>query len=122
MYDKNICGKEIIILGTLSNSKDSDEMLHNVAFIIKVFMVSKDKIPLTERYTWTSLQENDNMWPPSLHAMDSPKYTVSNQKEGSWGAQWLSGRVLDSRPKGRGFEPHRRHCVVVLEQDTFILA
>ena len=38
------------------------------------------------------------------------------------GAQWLSGRVLDSRPKGRGFEPHLRHCVVVLEQDTFILA
>ena len=21
------------------------------------------------------------------------------------GAQWLSGRVLDSRPRGRGFEP-----------------
>ena len=41
---------------------------------------------------------------------------------GGGGAQWLSGRVLDSRPKGRGFEPHRRHCVVVLEQDTFILA
>ena len=38
------------------------------------------------------------------------------------GAQWLSGRVLDSRPKGRGFEPHRRQCIVVLEQDTFILA
>ena len=38
------------------------------------------------------------------------------------GAQWLSGRVLDSRPKGHGFEPHRRHCVVVFEQDTFILA
>ena len=34
----------------------------------------------------------------------------------------LCGRVLDSRPRGRGFEPHRRHCVVVLEQDTFILA
>ena len=40
----------------------------------------------------------------------------------SWGAQWLSGRVLDSRPRGSRFEPHRRHCVVVLEQDTFILA
>ena len=38
------------------------------------------------------------------------------------GAQWLSGRVLDSRPRGRRFEPHRHHCVVVLEQDTFILA
>ena len=36
------------------------------------------------------------------------------------GAQWLSGRVLDSRPRGRRFEPHRRHCIVVLEQDTFI--
>ena len=36
--------------------------------------------------------------------------------------QWLSGRLLDSRPKGRGFEPHWRHCIVVLEQDTFILA
>ena len=32
------------------------------------------------------------------------------------GAQWLSGRVLDSRPKGRGFEPHRRHCVVSLSK------
>ena len=42
--------------------------------------------------------------------------------KGGSGGQWLSGRVLDSRQKGRGFESHRRHCVVVLEQDTFILA
>ena len=47
--------------------------------------------------------------------------TVSREVSGM-GAQWLNGRVLDSRPRGRGFEPHRRHCVVVLEQDTFILA
>ena len=40
----------------------------------------------------------------------------------SEGAQWLSGIVLDSSLKGRWFEPHRRHYVVVLEQDTFILA
>ena len=33
-------------------------------------------------------------------------------------AQWLSGRVLDSRPRGHGFKPHSRHRVVVLEQDT----
>ena len=38
------------------------------------------------------------------------------------GAQWVSGRVLDSRPRGRGFEPHRCHCIAVLEQDTFIIA
>ena len=47
---------------------------------------------------------------------------ITKPKKIYLGAQWLSGRVLDSRPKGRGFEPHRRHCVVVLEQDTFILA
>ena len=34
----------------------------------------------------------------------------------SKGAQWLSGRVLDSRPRGRGLEPHRRHCVVSLSK------
>ena len=38
-----------------------------------------------------------------------------------WGVQWLSGRVLDSRLRGHRFEPHRRHCIVVLEQGTFIL-
>ena len=32
-------------------------------------------------------------------------------------AQWLSGRVLDSRPRGRGFEPHQRHCVVSLSKN-----
>ena len=32
------------------------------------------------------------------------------------GAQWLSGRLLDLRPRGRGFEPHRRHCVVSLSK------
>ena len=37
-------------------------------------------------------------------------------------AQRLSGRVLDSRPRDCPFEPHQRHCIVVLEQDTFILA
>ena len=33
------------------------------------------------------------------------------------GAQWLSGRVLDSRPRGRGFEPHWRHFVVSLSKN-----
>ena len=32
------------------------------------------------------------------------------------GAQWLSGRVFDSRPRGRRFQPHRRHCVVSLSK------
>ena len=29
----------------------------------------------------------------------------------------LRGRVLDSRPRGRGFESHRRHCVVSLSKN-----
>ena len=40
---------------------------------------------------------------------------------GVWGegGQWLSGRVLDSRPRGRWFEPHQRHCVVVLARHIY---
>ena len=33
------------------------------------------------------------------------------------GAQWHSGRVLDSRPRGRGFEPLLRRCVVSLSKN-----
>ena len=33
------------------------------------------------------------------------------------GEQWLSGRVLDSRPRGHGFEPHWRHCFVFLRKN-----
>ena len=32
------------------------------------------------------------------------------------GAQWLSGRVLDSRSRGHGLEPHRHHCIVSLSK------
>ena len=37
------------------------------------------------------------------------------------GVQWLSGRVLNSRPKGRGFEPHLCHCVVSLSKTLLSL-
>ena len=33
------------------------------------------------------------------------------------GTQWLSGRVLDSRRRGRGFKPHRHHCLVTLSKN-----
>ena len=48
-------------------------------------------------------------------------YPACNKLRTILGAQWLSRIVLDSKQRGRGFEPHRRHCVVVLEQVTFIL-
>ena len=31
-------------------------------------------------------------------------------------AQWLSGRVLDSRPRGSRFKPRRPHCVLSLSK------
>ena len=34
------------------------------------------------------------------------------------GAQWLSGRVFDLRPRGPGFEPNRRHFVVSLSKNV----
>ena len=32
------------------------------------------------------------------------------------GVKWLSGRVLDSRPRGHGFEPHLCQYVVSLSK------
>ena len=49
------------------------------------------------------------------HRSNIPNYIVilSDTEEG---AQWLSGRVLDSRPKGCGFKPHRHPCIVILSK------
>ena len=50
-------------------------------------------------------------------------FTLLYNGGGGGGGQWLGGRVIDySRPRSRRFEPQQRHCVVVLVQDTFILA
>ena len=48
-----------------------------------------------------------------LHCL--PKYSFKGffwNNSSSVGAQWLSGRVLDSRSRGCGFEPQQRHCIV----------
>ena len=43
-------------------------------------------------------------------------YVLQVHTQCSIGAQLLSGRVLDSRLRGRGFEPDQRHCVVSLSK------
>ena len=63
----------------------------------------------------------------SNHFLASPKiliarfmihyYYFSEWQIVKLGAQWLSGRVLDLRPRGRGFEPHLHHCVVFLSKN-----
>ena len=37
------------------------------------------------------------------------------------GAHWLTGRMLDLRLRGCGFEPHQRHCVVHLSKTLYPL-
>ena len=78
-----------------------------VHFVCKVGYKSKSTVESRGHYNILNGKKRLN-----IHLLFNP----------SQGAQWLSGRVLDSRPRGRGFEPHRRHCVVVFKQDTFILA
>ena len=46
-----------------------------------------------------------------------PPPPKKKKKKKKMGVQWLSGRVLDSRPRGHRFEPHRRHCVVSLSKN-----
>ena len=48
---------------------------------------------------------------PSNQYVSDPHSTIQNN---NWER---SGRVLDSRPRGRGLEPHRRHYVVFLSKD-----
>ena len=40
-----------------------------------------------------------------------------SKQESLSAAQWLSGRVLDSRPRGLRSKFHRRHCVVSLNKN-----
>ena len=42
---------------------------------------------------------------------------LSKPSVASFHLMWLSVKLLDSRPRGRGFEPHRRHCVVSMSKN-----
>ena len=48
-------------------------------------------------------------------------FRICNTLQTVEGAQWLSGRVLDSRPGVAGSSLTGVDCVVVLGQDIFIL-
>ena len=47
-------------------------------------------------------------------------YRIVGNLMSQLGAQWLNGRVLDSRPRGHRLEPHRSHCVVSLSNHVGI--
>ena len=50
-----------------------------------------------------------------LSLSDRTYHIVENHMS-QLGAQWLNGRVLDSRPRSHGLEPQRSHCVVSLSK------
>ena len=55
----------------------------------------------------------DDAGPEQSLVLFSIKYTII---WGPLGVQLLSGRVLVSKLRGWGFEPHRRHCIVSLSK------
>ena len=64
------------------------------------------------------VQQYNGEWPDFLRC-DAGFFKSAcgvSQRSNLMGARWLSGRMLDSRRKDRGFEPHRRHCVVSLSK------
>ena len=71
------------------------------------------KLMLAAKCVWFVCEVNESCLLHNKYNLDK---TVHNLQLAStvMGAQWLSGRVLDSRPRGRGFEPNWRHCLVVL--------
>ena len=48
--------------------------------------------------------------------LDMTNASLLSSQKWFWGAQWLSGRVFDSRQRGCGFEPHGRHCLVTFSK------
>ena len=70
----------------------------------QVNLISKDANLVFSMYLYLILRHQTG-----LTEQHKPSWTA-------WGVQWLSGRVLDSRPRGRGFEPHQHHCVVSLSK------
>ena len=56
-----------------------------------------------------------DIWYPPIQASSEQKYEYY-QTGLCLESSGISGRVLDSRPKGRGFEPQRRQCVVSLSK------
>ena len=88
----------------LSNAGGTDFRLYT----LRIKIGTSQRAPEELSHCWTHLRYLCVIYRKG-GTLASPKFIL--------GAQWLSGRVLDSRWRGRGFEPYRRHCVVSLSKN-----
>ena len=98
----------------------------DIRLVLSIFTASSNSCTHVEEFQCHTGECIPKEWVrdggPEADCTDGSDEIGEGQQAHQYGAQLLSGRVLVSRPKGRQFEPQRRHCLVVLEQDTFILA
>ena len=104
------------------------------SILVKVAHCWKSHVAAHLMPYWATTWENQQCGPASQEDSDKPRHQLSlirvlavHMKKvlvlcywlsAQWRlwVQWLSGRVLDSRPRDRGFEPQRRHSVVSLSK------
>ena len=106
-----VCLSKPVILGVTS-------IVHFV-FVLKCYDRTWGCFQVSLPVRWTHSTKLDRWWLEKT-GREEPDQGVSASWKGNVigsGAQWLSGRVLDSRPKGRGFEPHQRPCLVSLSKN-----
>ena len=88
-----------------ANSEDSDCMPQNVSwYFIVICTVREDKINLQRKKCNQKFGEVKSETHQYYNTMNLPGQILLLTA----GAQWHSGRVLDSRQRGRVFEAHRR--------------
>ena len=68
------------------------------------------------------LYDNMHIVSNDIDFNDEVTHLVLSQFESKSQFRERSGSVVECLTRDRGFKPHPCHCVVVLEQDTFILA
>ena len=84
------------------------------------FMYVQAKVkPYSSKLLHTRVKHKGELTKDVCSGIHETPYTGKGE-----GVQWLSGKELDLRPRGHGFEPHRPLCVVSLSKNinpSFIL-
>ena len=82
-------------------------------------MTRKCHIYLPQAYGTTRKRHRTLTVPRQHEHIQVKESALSSSARGlqNKGAQWLSGRVLDSRWRGGGLEPHQHHCVVSISKN-----